>query len=92
MLFSWLKNTAKKTEDAVDKVQEDLNKTSNKMQEVLDEGGNSVKVITKILVIAFGVNILTNFVTMFVGLSKNKLKKTSPITITIQNLYLGDKK
>ena len=49
-----------------------------------------MKTVVKVIVIALSVNIITNCVTMFATLSKHKARKMP--TITIQNLYLGDKK
>lgn len=89
-MFNWLKKTAKKTEDTIEQAGKDLSDTSEKMQAVLNESSDSVKVIVKILTIALGVSILTNCITIFATLSKHKARKMP--TITIQNLYLGDKK
>ncbi len=89
-MFKWLKKTTKKVDDTLDQTKKDLSETSEKIQNVLDESNNSVKNIVKIIVIALGVSIVTNCVTMFATLSKHKARK-SP-TITIQNLYLVDKK
>ena len=89
-MFKWLKKTTKKVDDTLDQTKKDLSETSEKIQNVLDESNNSVKNIVKIIVIALGVSIVTNCVTMFATLSKHKARKSS--TITIQNLYLGDKK
>ena len=89
-MFKWLKNTSKKVDDTLDQTKQDLNETAEKIQNVLDESGDSVKVIAKVIVIALGVSILTNCVTMFATLSKHRSRKIP--TIAIQNLYLGDKK
>lgn len=89
-MFNWLKKTAKKTEDTIEQAGKDLSDTSEKMQAVLNESSDSVKVIVKILTIALGVSILTNCITIFATLSKHKARKMP--TITIQNLYLGGPK
>ena len=82
-MFNWLKKTTKKVDDTLDQTKKDLGETSEKLQAVLDESSDSVKTVVK-------VNIITNCVTMFATLSKHKARKMP--TITIQNLYLGDKK
>ena len=89
-MFGWLKKTIKKADDTLDQTKKDLGETSEKLQAVLDESSDSVKIIAKVIVIALGVSIITNCVTMFTTLSKHKVRKIP--TITIQNLYLGDKK
>ena len=89
-MFNWKKKTTKKVDDTLDQTKKDLGETSEKLQAVLDESSDSVKVIAKIIVVALGVSIITNCVTMFATLSKHKSRKIP--TITIQNLYLGDKK
>lgn len=89
-MFKWLKNTSKKVDDTLDKAKTELTETSDKIQKVLDEGGDSVKVAVKGLIVVFGVSILTNTLNIILALSKHKTTKTP--TITIQNLYLGDKK
>ena len=89
-MFNWLKKTTKKVDDTLDQTKKDLGETSEKLQAVLDESSDSVKIIAKVIVVALGVSIITNCVTMFATLSKHRARKIS--TITIQNLYLGDKK
>ena len=89
-MFGWLKKFGKKANDTLDQTKQDLNETAGKIQEVLDESNDSVKVIAKVVVVALTVSILTNCVTMFVTLSKHKYRKIP--TITIQNLYLGGQK
>ncbi len=89
-MFKWLKRTTKKVDDTLDQTKKDLSETSEKVQKVLDESSNSVKIVVEILVIALSVNIVTNCITMFSTISKHKSRKIP--TITIQNLYLGDKK
>lgn len=89
-MFNWLKKTTKKVDDTLDQTKKDLGETSEKIQSVLDESSDSVKTVVKVIVIALSVNIITNCVTMFATLSKHKVRKMP--TITIQNLYLGDKK
>ena len=89
-MFNWLKKTTKKVDDALDQTKKDLGEASEKIQSVLDESSDSVKTVVKVIVIALSVNIITNCVTMFATLSKHKARKMP--TITIQNLYLGDKK
>lgn len=88
-MFNWLKKTTKKVDDTLDQTKKDLGETSEKLQAVLDESSDSVKIIAKVIVIALGVSIITNCVTMFATLSKHRARKIP--TITIQNLYLGDK-
>lgn len=89
-MLKWLKNFGKKANDTLDQTKQDLGETAGKIQEVLDESNDSVKVIAKVVVVALTISILTNCVTMFATLSKHKYRKIP--TITIQNLYLGDKK
>lgn len=89
-MFNWLKKTTKKVNDTLDQTKQDLNETAGKIQEVLDESNDSVKIIAKVIVVALGVSIITNCVTMFATLSKHRSRKIP--TITIQNLYLGNKK
>ena len=89
-MFNWLKKTTKKVDDTLDQTKKDLGETSEKIQSVLDESSDSVKTVVKVIVIALSVNIITNCVTMFATLSKHRARKMP--TITIQNLYLGDKK
>lgn len=88
-MFNWLKKTTKKVDDTLDQTKKDLGETADKLQTVLDESSDSVKTVVKVLVIALSVNIITNCVTMFVTLSKHRTGKAP--SITIQNLYLGDK-
>lgn len=90
-MFKWLKKTTKKVDDTLDQTKKDLSETSDKIQKVLDESSDSVKNLVKVLVIALGVSIITNCVTMFATISKHNARKNSS-SITIQNLYLGNKK
>ena len=85
-MFKWLKKTSQKVDDALEQTKQDLNQTAGKIQAVLDESSNSVKVIGKVVMIALGVSILTNCITIFATVSSHKSK---PSSITIQNLYLG---
>lgn len=89
-MFGWLKKTVKKADDALDQTKKELSDTSEKVQKVLDESSNSVKTAVKVLTIALGVSIITNVITIITTLSKHKSRKLP--TITIQNLYLGDRK
>lgn len=89
-MFGWLKKTVKKADDALDQTKKELSDTSEKVQKVLDESSNSVKTAVKVLTIALGVSIITNVITIIATLSKHKSRKLP--TITIQNLYLGDRK
>jgi len=77
---------SKKVNDTLDQTKKDLNKTAGKIQEVLDESNNSVKIVGKVIVIALGVSILTNCITIFATLVSHKQKHGQ---IVIQNLYLG---
>lgn len=88
-MFNWLKKTTKKVDDTLDQTKKDLGETSEKLQAVLDESSESVKTVVKILTIALGVSIFTNIVTMACTLAKHRYCKMP--TITIENLYLGDK-
>lgn len=90
-MFKWLKKTTKKVDDTLDQTKKDLSETSDKIQKVLDESSDSVKNLVKVLVIALGVSIITNGVTMFATIAKHKAMKNNS-SITIQNLYLGAKK
>lgn len=85
-MFKWLKKTSQKVDDALEQTKQDLNQTAGKIQAVLDESSNSVKIIGKVVIIALGVSIITNCITIFSTVSSHKLKTSS---ITIQNLYLG---
>ena len=78
-MFGWLKKTVKKADDTLDQT-----------KKVLDESSYSVKTAVKVLTIALGVSIITNVITIITTLSKHKARKLP--MITIQNLYLGDKK
>ncbi len=89
-MLNWLKKTTKKVDDTLDQTKKDLGETSEKIQSVLDESSDSVKTVVKVIVIALGVSILTNCITIFATLSKHKTTKLP--TITIENLYLGDRK
>lgn len=89
-MFKWLKKTTKKVDDTLDQTKKDLGETSEKIQTVLNESSDSVKNVVKILTIALGVSIITNCITIFATLSKHKARKM-PV-ITIQNLYIGDRK
>lgn len=89
-MFNWLKKTTKKVDDTLDQTKKDLGETSEKLQAVLDESGESVKTVVKILTVALGVSIFTNIVTMACTLAKHRYHKVP--TITIENLYLGDRK
>lgn len=89
-MFNWLKKTTKKVDDTLDQTKKELSDTSEKMQKVLDESSDSVKTAVKVLTIALGVSIITNVITIITTLSKHKARKLP--MITIQNLYLGDKK
>lgn len=89
-MFGWLKKTVKKADDALDQTKKELSDTSEKMQKVLDESSDSVKTAVKVLTIALGVSIITNVITIITTLSKHKARKLP--MITIQNLYLGDRK
>lgn len=91
-MFKWLKNTSKKVDDTLDQTKKDLGETSVKIQNILDESSDSVKTVVKVLVIALGISMVTNCITMFTTLSKHKCGKSKIPTITIQNLYLGDRK
>lgn len=89
-MFNWLKKTTKKVDDTLDQTKKDLSETSEKVQQVLDESSNSVKIVVDIMIVALTVGIVTNFITMFSTISKHRARKM-PI-VTIQNLYLGDRK
>lgn len=89
-MFQWLKKTSNKVNDTLDKTSKDLSETSEKVQKVLDESSDSVKIVVDILVVSLSVSIITNCITMFSTLSKHKYRKMP--SITIQNLYLGNKK
>lgn len=86
-MFNWLKKTAKKADDTMDQVKNDCADTSEKLQKVLDESSESVKIIVKVMTIALVVSITANVINI-VGIIKNHRKVP---TISIQNLYLGDK-
>lgn len=54
----------KKAEETLDSTKNELNKTSNKIQKVLDESSASVKTVVNILVIGLAVSILANVITI----------------------------
>lgn len=74
----------------LDSAKKDVNETATNIQKTLDESGKSVKMVITGTLIALGVSILCNFITIGMTVHVTKSNKGSQ-PIVIENLYLGGK-
>ena len=89
-LIKKAEKAVEKADKALETVNKELTDTSKEIQKTLDNSGKSVQMIVKGIGIFLVVSIITDIITLGVSLAKTKANKGS--SITIQNLYLGQKK
>jgi len=82
-MFNGLK---KKAGEAIDSAK----KTAEKVQKTLDESGKSVQIVIVGTLIALGVSVLCNMVTIGMTVHATRVNKAHQ-PIIIENLYLGGK-
>ena len=88
-LFGIFKDMASKAEDTVDQTKKDVSETAVKMQETLDTSSKGVQIIVEGILIALGVSIIGNIISIGLNISSHKRNRQA---ITIHNLYLGGPK
>lgn len=88
--FKSISTAADKAGEAMEKAGNDVKDTAKKMQEVLEDSNENVKLIVKV---AIGITLLAAGATLFNAalniFGKKKLLPNTPPTIVIENLYLG---
>lgn len=87
-LLGWLKRNAEKAEETLDQTKKDISETAGKIQKTLDESSKGVQTITEVIVIALGISILTNIITIGLNISNHSKNKKA---IVIHNLYVRSK-
>lgn len=85
-LLGWLKRASGKAEDTLDQTKKDISETAGKIQQTLDESSKGVHTVVEVIVIALGISIITNVVTIGLNIAKHKSNRHS---VVIEKLYLG---
>ena len=85
-IFGWLKRASGKAEDTLDQTKKDTSETAGKIQQTLDESSKGVHTVVEVIIIALGVSIITNVITIGLNIANHKTNKRG---IVIEKLYLG---